>query len=241
MARQEESASVLMLDLDHFQVHQRPLGHGMGDSVLETASERLRTQLREVDVLSRWGGEEFIVLLPRTPPGGGRRGGRTPARVAQRPEPAGLAGGHARQRVDRCGALVAGPGTGDADRTSRPGPVRGQEERPQPGRAGAPSRRRRPRRRQPRLLMRRQRNRASMRSRAATKGDSIIGSMNIMPIQAHAHGDGKAQREDVGLRGHARDHASTMLTNSIIAISGSGDPQAHAKHFGAPGHRGSWP
>lgn len=52
------------IDLDHFKHINDTLGHKAGDTVLTTLSQRLQSVLREMDTLSRWGGDEFVVLLP---------------------------------------------------------------------------------------------------------------------------------------------------------------------------------
>ena len=52
------------IDLDHFKHINDTLGHKAGDTVLVTLSQRLQAVLREIDTLSRWGGDEFVVLLP---------------------------------------------------------------------------------------------------------------------------------------------------------------------------------
>jgi diguanylate cyclase (GGDEF)-like protein len=66
MARASRNGSKLALgfiDLDHFKHINDTLGHKAGDTVLLTLSRRLSAVLRESDVLSRWGGDEFVVLL----------------------------------------------------------------------------------------------------------------------------------------------------------------------------------
>ncbi|MBI2343762.1 MAG: GGDEF domain-containing protein [Deltaproteobacteria bacterium] len=58
--------AVLMLDVDHFKAFNDDFGHLHGDHVLREISALLRRNLREVDTLARFGGEEFIALLPDT-------------------------------------------------------------------------------------------------------------------------------------------------------------------------------
>jgi diguanylate cyclase (GGDEF)-like protein/PAS domain S-box-containing protein len=59
--------AVLMLDIDHFKVINDTYGHALGDEVLKRTVEVCRAGLRDVDVFARFGGEEFVVLLPETP------------------------------------------------------------------------------------------------------------------------------------------------------------------------------
>lgn len=59
--------SVAMLDLDGFKRFNDTNGHTAGDGVLESFAEVLRTSLRSVDILARYGGDEFVVLMPSTP------------------------------------------------------------------------------------------------------------------------------------------------------------------------------
>lgn len=56
--------ALLMLDLDHFKKVNDLLGHHAGDQVLVRIADKLRACLRNVDHVGRWGGEEFMVLLP---------------------------------------------------------------------------------------------------------------------------------------------------------------------------------
>jgi diguanylate cyclase (GGDEF)-like protein len=60
------SFSVLLLDLDHFKQVNDSYGHPAGDAVLKAVAERASRCLRPDDVLGRFGGEEFIVVLPGT-------------------------------------------------------------------------------------------------------------------------------------------------------------------------------
>ncbi len=60
----EKSLSILYLDLDHFKVVNDTFGHDAGDKVLREASQLIRESVRKGDSVIRWGGEEFIVVLP---------------------------------------------------------------------------------------------------------------------------------------------------------------------------------
>ena len=64
--RSGESCSVLLLDVDHFKSVNDTYGHEAGDVVLQRVAERLKAVTRAQDIVGRWGGEEFIVLLPAT-------------------------------------------------------------------------------------------------------------------------------------------------------------------------------
>ncbi|MEQ4720446.1 GGDEF domain-containing protein [Nonomuraea sp. B19D2] len=56
--------AVLIIDIDHFKRVNDAYGHLVGDQVLVGVASTLRTQLRDYDVVGRFGGEEFVVLLP---------------------------------------------------------------------------------------------------------------------------------------------------------------------------------
>jgi two-component system cell cycle response regulator len=58
--------SCLMIDIDHFKKINDEYGHHVGDVVLKEISEVIKDCIREIDTVARWGGEEFIVLLPET-------------------------------------------------------------------------------------------------------------------------------------------------------------------------------
>jgi len=57
---------IAMIDLDNFKNINDMHGHLFGDKVLKIVAEILSKNIREVDVICRWGGEEFVVLLPET-------------------------------------------------------------------------------------------------------------------------------------------------------------------------------
>jgi len=58
--------SVSILDLDHFKNVNDTYGHTAGDQVLRSVAARLRTQIRHPDTIGRYGGEEFLIVLPNS-------------------------------------------------------------------------------------------------------------------------------------------------------------------------------
>lgn len=64
--RQGSSLSALLFDVDHFKYINDTYGHATGDQVLQTLAKRCLKQVRKMDLLGRYGGEEFGVLLPDT-------------------------------------------------------------------------------------------------------------------------------------------------------------------------------
>jgi diguanylate cyclase (GGDEF)-like protein len=63
-ARHGRPLSVVMLDVDNFKQINDLHGHSVGDFVLRTVVNRMRSRLREEDLLGRWGGDEMILVLP---------------------------------------------------------------------------------------------------------------------------------------------------------------------------------
>jgi two-component system cell cycle response regulator len=84
--RFDDSLAVVMADLDDFKDVNDRHGHPAGDVVLREFADVLRATLREADVAGRWGGEEFILVLPGTEIGGAvRLAERVRAELRNRP------------------------------------------------------------------------------------------------------------------------------------------------------------
>ena len=69
-ARAQSAVSLVMFDLDHFKAINDRHGHLCGDAVLAAVGSRMKAVLRGGDVKCRYGGEEFLILLPDTPASG---------------------------------------------------------------------------------------------------------------------------------------------------------------------------
>jgi diguanylate cyclase (GGDEF)-like protein len=69
MARQSDNPlAVIMMDLDNFKRYNDTAGHLAGDNLLRTVADALRARTRITDLVVRWGGDEFCILIPYTPP-----------------------------------------------------------------------------------------------------------------------------------------------------------------------------
>ena len=64
--RTGKSFSLILTDIDYFKTINDDYGHDCGDEVLQVLSKVMKSQVRAMDVLCRWGGEEFLLLLPET-------------------------------------------------------------------------------------------------------------------------------------------------------------------------------
>ena len=66
--RYSHDLSVILIDIDKFKKYNDVYGHKKGDEVLFSLSSLIKNNIRKVDVFARWGGEEFIIILPNTSP-----------------------------------------------------------------------------------------------------------------------------------------------------------------------------
>ncbi len=66
-ARGDRSIGIIMLDLDHFKPLNDSCGHDAGDAVLRELAGVLKSSVREGDIACRYGGEEFVLILPEAP------------------------------------------------------------------------------------------------------------------------------------------------------------------------------
>ncbi len=64
--RFDNNISLIMYDIDYFKRINDKYGHNKGDSVLKEITQLIKVNIRQIDYLFRWGGEEFIIVLPHT-------------------------------------------------------------------------------------------------------------------------------------------------------------------------------
>lgn len=67
--RSEAPTSLILLDIDHFKSINDRYGHIVGDMVLQQLARTLKNTVRKIDIPCRYGGEEFVIILPATPLG----------------------------------------------------------------------------------------------------------------------------------------------------------------------------
>jgi two-component system, cell cycle response regulator len=111
--RHGHALSVALLDVDHFKAINDRHGHEAGDAVLVGVAERMAGRLRRDDVVGRWGGEEFLVLLPEIGPAGAARVAED-VRAVVAAEPFSVAGGPLRVTASLGWATWDGDETGEA-------------------------------------------------------------------------------------------------------------------------------
>ncbi len=112
--RDGRSLVCMMLDVDHFKSVNDRWGHAAGDAVLRELAQRVDVEVRGSDVAARFGGEEFVILLPRTTSAEGRHVAER-IRTAVAAAPFGLPGGEDLSVTVSIGIAEFHPGAGRSD------------------------------------------------------------------------------------------------------------------------------
>jgi diguanylate cyclase (GGDEF)-like protein len=111
--REGRPLAVAVADLDHFKQVNDTLGHAAGDAVLREAAERMRAAVRDCDFVGRYGGEEFLLVLPGCD---GQAGLQVAERVRRRVGEAPVRAGEALAPITvSIGLAAAGPTGAEAD------------------------------------------------------------------------------------------------------------------------------
>jgi diguanylate cyclase (GGDEF)-like protein len=71
--RRSHPITVILADMDGLKQANDRLGHEVGDQLIVAAAKRLSDRCRPTDVIGRWGGDEFIIILPKTSESDGKR------------------------------------------------------------------------------------------------------------------------------------------------------------------------
>jgi two-component system cell cycle response regulator len=108
-AHRDAALSLLVIDLDHFKAINDQHGHDAGDEVLRECADRLRKIVRNIDVIARFGGEEFVIVMPDTESFAASRVAER-LRAAVESEPVRIAGGNT---VRVTASIGVATGTGD--------------------------------------------------------------------------------------------------------------------------------
>jgi O-acetylserine/cysteine efflux transporter len=129
--------AIALVDLDHFKGVNDRYGHEAGDTVLRHFAQVAQAQLRETDTLTRWGGEEFLLLIDDADPEAARGTAERLRRTVQQSPAPMLHGSLGHHGVDRRGHRGPRRARCRAAAARRRGALPCQGQRPQPGRAGA--------------------------------------------------------------------------------------------------------
>ena len=130
--------TVLVLDIDYFKSINDTYGHDAGDDVLREFAIRIRKSIRGIDLACRYGGEEFVVVMPETDMAVATMvAERLRRRIASEPFPI-QQGARTIEVTISIGiaALGARRGRGHGAQARRPGALPRQARRPQPGGSG---------------------------------------------------------------------------------------------------------